>query len=74
MNTNCDLCNGKGWICSAAYYSKFVKDGTTIIEKCDECEFFLDDNEASQFASKTENVLSFKIQNGINVKIDFHLN
>lgn len=73
-NLICNLCQGKGWIDIVAFGSSYVNDETCIIEKCDKCNIFTDDNEAAKFALKTENIIFFKNQNGVNIKANFHLN
>ena len=46
MENNCRTCNGKGWISTVVYGKVDLKEGTSTIEKCDECEFFSSDEDA----------------------------
>ena len=72
-NCNCEICNGKGWIESSVFDSSRIADGTVVIEKCKECNYFINDTTAAKFAFQREKINSF-LCDGFNVKIDFHLN
>ncbi len=71
---NCETCNDKGWIETSVYNSESITDGTLVIEKCDECNIFISDFAAAKFAFEKEKILSFRNDNGFNIKIDFSLN
>ncbi|SHG84440.1 hypothetical protein SAMN05443549_107106 [Flavobacterium fluvii] len=45
----CDTCEDKGWIETTVYCSAKVEDGTDQIEKCDNCNIFVDDNTAKNY-------------------------
>ena len=66
---NCETCGDKGWIETSVYNSISIADGTLVIEKCDVCNVFINDNIAAKVAFEKENVFTFETQNGFNVKI-----
>jgi len=73
-NYKCTICNNKGWIETIIFDSKKGFNGTIVIEKCDECNIFLNDSVAAKFAFKHNNVISVKLSNMLNLKILFSSN
>ncbi len=73
-NCSCEVCNRNGWIETAVYGSSFIEDGTTVIEKCDDCDFFIDDFSAARYAYKKHNIFSFRNEAGFNIKMNMSLN
>lgn len=71
---NCEICSDKGWIETIVYDSMKIANGTLVIEKCDECNIFINDNSAAKFAFEKEGVFTFETKNGFNVKLGFYLN
>jgi hypothetical protein len=71
---NCETCNNKGWIETFAYNSDSIIDGTLIIEKCDDCNIFLNDYSAAKFVFDKYQIFSYRNENGFYLKIDFSLN
>lgn len=71
---NCETCSNKGWIETSVFYSLKIADDTLVIEKCDECNIFVDDFAAAKFALKKEKICTFETENGFNVKMDVCLN
>lgn len=72
-NCICNICLNEGWIETEVFDSHMIKNGTTVIEKCDTCGYFINDYEAALFVRRNYNILSFPL-NGINVKINFYIN
>jgi hypothetical protein len=70
----CESCNNKGWIETSVFDSSNIANETLVIEKCDDCNIFINDFAAATFAFNQENILSFRINNGFNVKINFSSN
>ena len=71
---NCETCRDKGWIETSVYNSMRIADGTLVVEKCDECNIFMNDFAAAKFAFEKENIFTFEIEAGFNVKIEVCLN
>ena len=71
INSNCDICQDKGWIETNIFSSDKTVDGTLVIEKCDECNIFINDLAAAKFAFENQKIISFRTQNGFNVIVDF---
>ena len=70
----CDTCKNLGWIETFVFSSTRIANGTVVIEKCDECNFFISDSAAAKFVLEKHKIYSFEIENGFNVKIQFSLN
>jgi hypothetical protein len=70
----CENCNSKGWIETFTYGSALISDGTLIIEKCDECNIFISDTSAANFAYKKHKILSYMIENGLNIRVNYTSN
>ena len=73
-NYNCETCNGKGWIKTTIYNSTKIFDGALIIEKCDDCQIFIDDISAAKFAYQNYKILSFSTTSKVKIKANFSLN
>ena len=73
-NRSCEVCNNNGWIETAVYGSSYVEDGTTVIEKCDDCDIFIDDFSAANYAFKNHNIFSAENENGFNIKMNISSN
>ena len=69
-NYQCTTCCGKGFIKTFVFDNHEIRDNTLILEKCDECDIFINDYVASQFALKEYNIITYKTKNGFNVIID----
>ena len=74
INCTCQICEAKGWIETAVFSLDKIADGTLVIEKCDECNIFINDFAAAKFAFENHNIISCRIENGFNIKIEFSLN
>lgn len=71
---NCETCYDKGWIETSVYNSNRIADGTLVIEKCDDCNIYINDFFAAKNAFEKNKIFSFENENGFYVKIDFSLN
>lgn len=72
--SDCDICKNKGWLKTVTFGSQFIEDNSEIVEKCDECDVFLNDYEAAKFAYENEKVLTFRNDSGFNILVKFSAN
>jgi hypothetical protein len=73
-NCICETCNNKGWIETSVFNSSNIANETLVIEKCANCNIFIDDFAAATFALEKGNIFSFRTNDGFNIKINFSLN
>jgi hypothetical protein len=67
----CDVCCDKGWIKSLTLGSLFIEDFSEVIEKCDACGIFLNDNDAAKYVDENENIITFQYDSGFNILLNF---